>query len=150
MKRLKTFGKYLLCFIIFFVFSRVIIFIGLNNTYSNIDLKGSIPQGVSITSAKATSVNGEIKGKVSEELNAKYVKFNFYNDLDTLAGSYYIAPSELKDNSFEFYFKDNYIQSYSIELTDEKTEGIVQKEIFSAQQFGTPAILAALFILMFI
>ena len=76
MKRLKTFAMYILLIVLFYIFSRVIIFIGLNNTYNSINVKENIPDGISITSAKATSVNGEIKGKVSENLNSKYVKFN--------------------------------------------------------------------------
>ena len=125
------------------------IFIGLNSTYGDIELKGEIPQGVSISYAKATSVNGEINGKVTEELTSKYVKFNFYTDIDTLAGSYYITPSELKNNDFEFYFKLNYIESYSIELTDEKPE-IVSADSFSYEEFDSRVLLAALVLLIFI
>ena len=149
MKRLKTFAKYILWLVLFFVFSRVIIFIGLNNTYNSIDIKGDIPQGITINSAKSTSVNGEIEGSVSNELSSKYIKFNFYTDIDSLAGSYYITPSELENGNFEFYFKLNYIESYSIELTDEKPE-TVQLDSFSKQEFTGYAILSALFILMFI
>lgn len=149
MARLKTFGKYILLIVGFFFFSRILIFIGLNNTYDNIELKGSIPQGVLITSAKATSVNGEVKGKVSEELNSKYIKFNFYTDIDSLAGSYYITPSELENNNFEFYFKLNYIESYSVEVTDVKPEA-KHLELFSSEEFKGYALLSAFVILMFI
>ena len=124
MKRLKTFGKYILLVVGFFFFSRLLIFIGLNNTYDNIELRGTVPEGIIITSSKATSVNGEVKGKISENLDAKYVKFNFYTDIDSLAGSYYITPSELEDSNFEFYYKLKYIESYIIELTDEKPESV--------------------------
>ena len=149
MKRLKTFGKYLLIFVLFFVLSRVLIFIGLNNTYKNISLKASIPQGVSITSAKATSVNGEIKGKVSESFNSKYIKFNFYTDIDTLAGSYYVTTSELENGNFEFYFKLNHIKSYSVETTEEAPE-IVHLENFSLEQYKSHIVFAALLTLLFI
>ena len=71
MKRLKTYAIYILILVLFFVFSRILIFIGLNNTYKNIEIKQPIPEGLSISSAKATSVNGEVKGKISEELNSK-------------------------------------------------------------------------------
>lgn len=151
MKRMKTFATYLVVFILFFVLSRVLIFIGLNNTYNSIDLKGSVPEGVQITSAKATSVNGEIKGNVSlsDENSSKYVKFNFYSDIDSLAGSYYLTPSELENGNFEFYFKLNYIESYSIELTDEKPEP-VSLENFSSEQFKSTVILSSLILLMFL
>ncbi len=149
MKRLKTYAIYILILVLFFVFSRILIFIGLNNTYKNIEIKQPIPEGLSISSAKATSVNGEVKGKISEELNSKYVKFNFYTDIDTLAGSYYITPSELENGNFEFYFKLNYIKSYSIELTDEEPE-ILHSDSFSLQEFKGYLIVSALLALMFI
>lgn len=148
MSRLKTFGIYILLLVLFYIFSHVMIFIGLNNTYDNIDVIGTVPQGVSISSAKATAVNGEVKGSISEEINSKYIKFNFYTDINTLAGNYYITPSELKDNNFEFYFKLNYIESYSIELTDEKTE-IVSSEDFSSEEFSKALVLSAFFMLIF-
>lgn len=149
MSRLKTFGKYILLIAAFFFFSRILIFIGLNNTYDNINLVGTLPQGVSISSAKATAVNGEIKGTVSNEITEKYVKFNFYSDINTLAGSYYITPSELKDNTFEFYFKLNYIKSYSVELTDEKTETNVNLEDFSSEEFSKALLLSSFFMIIF-
>lgn len=149
MERLKTFGKYVLWLVLFYIFSHIIIFIGLNNTYNNIEIKGEIPQGVSISSAKATSVNGEVKGNISEGINSKYVKFNFYSDIDTLAGSYFITLSELENGNFEFYFKLNYIKSYSIEITDEKPEP-VHLDSFSLQEFKGYVLLSALVCLMFI
>ena len=150
MKRLKTFATYLIVFILFFVISRVLIFIGLNNTYNNIDLKSSVPEGISIRSAKATSVNGEIKGNISsEEISTKYVKFNFYTDIDSYAGSYYLTPAELENGNFEFYFKMNYIESYSVELTDENPE-IVVSDDFSSEEYKSHVIVAALVLLMFL
>lgn len=149
MKRLKTFAMYILLLVVFFIFSRVIIFIGLNNTYNSINLKESSPEGVTISSAMATSVNGEVKGHISEELNSKYIKFNFYSNIDTLMGSYYITPSELENGNFEFYFKLNYIESYSIEITDEKPEAL-HLDSFSVEEFKGYLILSAFVALMFI
>ena len=149
MKRLKTFGKYILLLVGFFFFSRFLIFIGLNNTYDNISLIGTVPEGVSITSSKATSVNGEVKGQISEEINSKYVKFNFYTDIGSLAGSYYITPSELENENFEFYYKLNYIEAYSVELTDEKPEP-VSLDNFSSTELKDYVILSAFVMLIFI
>lgn len=149
MKRLKTFGKYLLLLIVFFIFSRVLIFIGLNSTYGKISLKETAPEGVTISSAMATSVNGEVKGHISEEITSKYIKFNFYSDIDTLMGSYYITSSELENGNFEFYFKLNYIESYSIEATDEEPEAL-HLDSFSVEEFKGYLILSAFVALMFI
>lgn len=149
MKRLKTFGKYILLLVGFFFFSRILIFIGLNNTYDNINLIGGVPEGIVITSSKATSVNGEVKGQITEPIDTKYVKFNFYTDIGSLAGSYYLTPSELEDEDFEFYYKLNYIENYTIELTDEKAED-VHSENFSTSEFTGYVILSALVMLIFI
>lgn len=149
MKRLKTFGKYLLIFVLFFVLSRILIFIGLNTTYKNINLKDTVPQDVSISSAKATSVNGEIKGKVSQNFNSKYIKFNFYTGIDTLAGSYYVNTSELKNGEFEFYFKLNHVKFYSIEPTDQAPE-VLEFEDFSLEEYKPNILFAALLTLLFI
>ena len=149
MKRLKTFGKYILALVAFYIFSQVMIFIGLNTTYNSIDLKGNIPQGVSISSAQGTSVNGEIKGNISEELNSNYIKFNFYTNADTLAGSYYVNTSEIKNENFEFYFKLNYIDSYSVELTDEAPQ-VSSSDEFSLQEYKGNILFAALVALIFI
>ena len=149
MKRLKTFGKYILCLVLFYIFSHTLIFVGLNSTYRSIKLKGNIPENVSIKSAQATSVNGEIKGNVSQDINAKYIKFNFYTDIDTLAGSHYVNTSDLQNGQFEFYFKLNYIKSYSIELTDEAPE-TTSSENFSLEEYKSSILLAALVTLLFI
>lgn len=149
MKRLKTLGKYLLLLIAVFIISRILIFIGLNSTYGKISLKDAAPEGITISSAKATSVNGEIKGHISEKIDSKYVKFNLYSDLDTLMGSYYISPSELENGDFEFYFKFNYIESYSIELTNEDQPQLAL-DSFSTEEFKGYLLLSAFVALMFI
>lgn len=149
MKRLKTFGKYILALVAFYIFSQIMIFIGLNTTYNSIDLKGDLPQGVSIRSAQGTSVNGEIKGNVTEELSAKYIKFNFYTSANTLAGSYYVNTSEIRNGNFEFYYKLNYIDSYSVELTDNVPE-ISSSDEFSLQEYKGNILFAALVALIFI
>ncbi len=149
MKRLKTFATYILLFVLFFIFSRVIIFIGLNTSYNSIALKGTIPEGVSIKSSLATSVNGEVKGTISESLNSKYVKFNFYTDINTLAGSYYLSPTEFENENFEFYFKLNHVDSYSVEITDEAPEQVYTDD-FSLEQYKSTVLLSALILLCFI
>lgn len=149
MKTLKKFGKYVLCLVLFYILSHTLIFIGLNNTYRSIKVKGTIPENITIKSAQATSVNGEIKGNISGSVNSKYIKFNFYTNTDSFAGTHYVNTSDLQDGNFDFYFKLNYIKSYSIELTDEAPE-IASSENFSTEQFKSNIVLAALVALLFI
>lgn len=150
MKRLKTFAFYILILVTFFVLSRIIIFIGLNNTYSSITPKNSIPDGIEISYAKATSVNGKVTGKITGNFEEKYAKFNFYADTDSLAGTYYISISELTNNDFEFYFKLNYINSYSVELTNEAPPEESTSNNFSSTEYQGHILFAALIALMFI
>jgi len=76
--------------------------------------------------------------------------FNFYTDIDTLAGSYYITPSELENNNFEFYFKLNHIETYSLEATDEKPEISYSDNNFSLEKYKSHAVLAAIVALLFL
>ena len=133
MKRLKTFALYLFWLILFFAVSRVIIFIGLHSRYSNIPIKGDSVDGISITIAKATSVNGQIKGEISK---------------DTLEGSYYLNPHAFETKDFEFFFKLNYIDYYTIELTDEIPE-VINSSSFSTVEFESGILLAAILMLIF-
>lgn len=96
MDRLKTLGKYALWVILFFFFSNILIFIGLNSSYSNLSAGSSsgagrssvsgtgtdtgtgtgseagagdstIPPQVNVTQAQATAVNGRIRGNLSND-----------------------------------------------------------------------------------
>ena len=57
MDRLKTFRKYIIWIIAFFLFSTLISYIGLNAKYKNIESTGEMPGGVKINLSQATSVN---------------------------------------------------------------------------------------------
>lgn len=150
MKRLKTFALYLFWLILFFAVSRVIIFIGLHSRYSDIHLKGDSVEGISITSAKATSINGEIEGEFSKEFEEnQYIKLSFYTDQDTLEGSYYLNPASFETKDFELFFKLDYIDYYTLEITDEAPE-IVDSDTFSSVEFESSVLLAALLMLMFV
>lgn len=120
MNRIKTFAKYALILIGFYILSNILIFFGINTSYDNLSIKGTIPEQINITTASATLVNGKVKGSLSDTYNIsdKYIKFNFYTDTDSLACIKCLKVSELKNNEFSFYFKFNYIHSYSVELVD--------------------------------
>lgn len=121
MNRIKTFAKYALILILFYIFSNILIFFGINTNYDNLDVKGTIPEQVNITTASATLVNGKVKGYLSDtsSISDKYIKFNFYTDTDSLACIKCLKVSELKNKEFSFYFKYNYITSYSVEIVNE-------------------------------
>lgn len=154
MKRMKTFAKYVLLIIAFYIFSNILIFWGINTNYNKLNIKGSIPEQISITTASATLVNGKVKGFVSDidDISDKYIKFSFYSDTGSLACIKYIKVSELKDKKFDFYFKFNYIDSYSVELVDsiDETENIEQFEkYFSFKEYRKLKIAYWFVLLMF-
>lgn len=152
MKRMKTFGKYVLWIVLFYIFSNFLIFFGVNSTYKNINIKGTVPEQVKVNVAEATLVNGRIKGAItnSENISDKYVKLNFYSDTGSLAGIKYIKVSECENNNFEFYFRLNYIESYSVELVDEASDIEKYEEYFSWEEYRKFKIVYWFVLLMFI
>ena len=127
MDRLKRFLLYLIIGLAFFIFSDLLINIGLNTTYKKIEGKNNIEQ-IDITRAEATLVNGRIFGKLntqmSSELYKKYIKLDLYSENDILLGTKYIdiITFATNNNSFETYFKFQGVKRYEISLVDEKAE----------------------------
>ena len=82
MDRVKTLRKYAIWVILFYLFSSLFIYIGLNSRYKNIKSFGEIPNGVIINLAQTTAVNGRIFGEVKStednNLNGKYLKVDIF------------------------------------------------------------------------
>lgn len=139
MSRLKTFAIYVLIIVSFYIFSNILIFLGINTTYGNMQKKGTIPEKIDISIATSTLVNGEIRGTVldDDDISDKYIRFNFYNDNGNLAGVKYIKISDLKNDEFEFYFRLHYIKSYSVEIVDEAQDDYINMydEFFSYEEY---------------
>ena len=129
MDRMKTFFKYALCIVLFFIFSDIMININLEATYQNIGRKDNIQQ-VTIYQAEATKINGRIKGKVYNDSNNKitndYIKIDLYSERNNLLGSKYIDISNIRKDEtrdFEVYFKVQDVEYYEVKLVNEKVEG---------------------------
>lgn len=137
MSRLKTFGKYVLILVGFYILSNILIFFGINTNYDNLRVKGNLPERVTINTASATLVNGKIKGYLSntDYISDKYLKFDFYNNHDSLAGTKFLKISDLKNNEFKFYFKLHYIDSYSVEIVDEAQNADQFEKYFSFEEY---------------
>ena len=121
MSRIKTFFKYAVWVILFFIFSEIMININLETVYRNIGRKDNLPQ-VTIYQAQATKVNGRIKGTIKNQaenkIESKYIKVDFYSERDILLGTKYIDVSAMRENEtqdLELYF-------YEMSFTNEKTE----------------------------
>lgn len=126
MKRLKKFLMYLLIFVAFWIWSDLLIYVNLNSVYDTIHRRNYDVTQVSVSSAKATLVDGYVEGKVrnSEEnnLNGKYLKIDLYSSMNNVIGTKYIEIAGLRDNGtmdFDVHFKLQDIESYSISIVDE-------------------------------
>ena len=128
MSRMKTFFKYAMWVILFFIFSEIMININLETAYRNIGRKDNLPQ-VTIYQAQATKVNGRIKGTIKNQdenkIESKYIKVDFYSERDVLLGTKYIDVFAMRENEtqdLELYFKLQNVDYYEMSFTNEKTE----------------------------
>lgn len=128
MDRLKTFLKYILWIIAFFIFSNFLIYVGLNSTYRDMERMDNIEE-VEIYQAEATKVNGRIRGLVQninkENLEGKYIEIELYSKRDIFLGREYIKIENIeeKPQSFEILFKMQDVTSYKVSIVDKKEEG---------------------------
>lgn len=139
MDRLKTLRGYFINFIIFFLLSMLLIHIGLNTRYSNINSYGEIPGNVKIDLAQATSVNGRIFGKVTSsegnELEGKYLKVDIFSKSNNLIGTKYLKLENLNLNEpkkFAVYFQAENVKNYTIDVMDSSEE--LEKEVFRVSE----------------
>lgn len=133
MDRLATFRKYFLWFLGLFLLSTILIYIGLNARYKNISSLTTLPDGVKVNLAQATSVNGRILGEViskdERNLEDKYLKVNIYSKKDELVGTKYLKIQDTKNNEpkkFAVYFSAENIKSYTIDVLNDSEE--IEKE----------------------
>lgn len=124
MSRLKTFAKYAIWVILFFIFSELIINVGLNSSYKDMKRRDNISQ-VTVFQAQSTKVNGRIKGIInSQEISNKYIEIDLYSKRNVFLGKEYIEVNKEKENQvLELYFKTDDVSEYEIVLTDEKQTG---------------------------
>lgn len=129
MDRMKTFLKYALWIILFYIFSNLMMYLYVETTYQNIGRKDNLSQ-ITVYQAQATKINGRIKGKIYNDEKNKitntYLKIDLYSERDNYLGCKYIDVSNMRDNEtreFEMYFKIQDVDYYEISFTDEKEEG---------------------------
>ena len=133
MSRLATFRKYFLWFLGLFLLSTILIYIGLNARYKNIESLITLPDGVKMNLAQATSVNGRILGEVistnDRNLEGKYLKVNIFSKKDELVGTKYLKIQDTKINEpkkFAVYFSAENVKAYTIDVLDDSEE--IEKE----------------------
>ncbi len=129
MDRMKTFLKYALWLILFYIFSNLMIYLYVETTYQNIGRKDNLSQ-ITIYQAQATKINGRIKGTVynnsENKITNNYLRIDLYSERGNFLGSKYIDVSNMRDNEtreIEIYFKVQDVDYYEMKFTDEKEEG---------------------------
>lgn len=128
MSRLKTFGKYLLMLVGFYIFSSILIAGFISTNYDEMQEKiypdSSIT--VKIDEAKSTFVNGYVKGTItnttSADIQSKYIKIEFMSKNDNEILYKYLQIDELKageTKNFTINFEAEDIKSFNVKVTDE-------------------------------
>ena len=133
MSRMKTFFKYFLIVVLFYVFSNIMINAFFKMSYK--DMTGyqidASPVFVDVTEAKATKRNGYINGIVKNNTEAtvenKYLKVSMLSKNNNVLGEKYIKidkiePKELR--KFEVKFDYDNVKTFKIEMTDTKPEEV--------------------------
>ena len=129
MDRLKTFRKYVLWVVGFYILSTILIYIGLNSRYKNMTYSGELPGNVVIKLAQSTKVNGKIFGEIKSTeddiLNGKYIKVDIYTSKFSHAGTKYIKIENTEVNvpkKFAVYFTAENIEYYTVEIMEDSEE----------------------------
>lgn len=155
MDRVKTFAKYAIWLVLFWILSDILIYYGINSTYKAITPKWEQTNQISVNNAEATRVNGRINGIVTNSednnLSGKYLKVDLYSERGNLLGTNYLEIGNLdanKTKDFETYFKIQDVKSYNISVVDEKTEK-VQEESFMTEDMTKLGVLGLLTYMIF-
>ena len=142
MKRVKTLFKYVLWLVLFFIFSEIMINIGLNTIYNNIDAKSNLSQ-VNITRAEATHVDGRIYGNINLEENSaligNYLKVSLYSKRNVLLGIDYIKiekPENGNVQNIEEHFTYDDVEYYDLSIIDEAQKEKEVAEIMNQSLFS--------------
>ena len=128
MGRMKTFLKYLIIFLAFYLISNLLIEYCLRTNYETLASNNIETENydVKIQEAKTTNANGQISGEVSKKEGRtganNYLKIDFYNKRDQLMGTRYIDIRNLEvgeKKNFNVNFVYQGISRYTITTVDQ-------------------------------
>ena len=104
MSRLKTFGKYLLMFVAFYIFVTVASIGFIKGTYETMEqnVYSSEEIQIEVEEAKSTFVNGYVKGKLTNktdsDIHSKYVNINFLSKKGNVILTKYLDIDEVRSH----------------------------------------------------
>lgn len=133
MDRMKTFFKYFLLIIGFFIATFIIQFLAFKSMYVSIKdngiVAGTTDIMLDVTKIKATNVNGFINLNVTNNsensIKDKFIKIDLIDSQDLLAATKYVKLADIKKEesySYRVTFKANHIESYKISIVDKVPE----------------------------
>ena len=125
----RNLRRWLIWFILLFAFVTVGTYFAVKTMYTDIT-EYSIREGnpsITVNEAKATNVNGYIKGEVKNEsdseINAGYLCFLLFDENYELIGTEYIEIGSLsaeETKTYELKFKRDYIKHFYVLTIPEK------------------------------
>lgn len=157
MARMKTFLIYLLIFVAFFLFSTLLINLGMKSVYKEIK-EGKIFEQQStlqITEAQATYVNGYIEGiytnNTESKVEKKYIKLDLYSKRNVLLDTKYVKIENLdagKKQNFRMGFRAKEVYKFEASVVDEAENA--NEEQFKSIEMNKTMIFYAILLLCFI
>lgn len=125
MDRLKTFVKYALWALGLYIFTAILVFVGFNLNYKDIQCNNAMPEQISIEKAEVTSKSGRIYGYVSNikenNVNGKYIKVEIYNTDNEKDEIQYLKIDDVKygeKKMFKVFFKTDNAKYCDINIVD--------------------------------
>ena len=127
MDRMKTFFKYALLIVGFFILSLILeneLIMGMYGTITgNTNMSSNLGLDIQLEDSRATNINGYIRFKVKNTTGhftqKCYAKIDLYSKQDLLAATKYAEINNFRANEerkFELKFKANEISRYNIEI----------------------------------
>ena len=157
MDRMKTFGIYALCVILFFIFSNVMINVAIKATYmqigANILLQDNLK--IELDEARATYVNGYVEGSIKNigtNTENTYIKIDLYSKRNVLLGTKYVKVEDLKQNEerdFRMGFQFTDVDYCKLEIVKDIDEINVTQEQFTSTELRFAKLLATVIMLCY-
>ena len=129
----RNLRRWLIWFILVFAFVSIGSILAIKTMYHDIkkyEIQANNPT-VTVLEAKATNVNGYIRGEVKneeeEEIVEKYILFLLYDKNNELIGTEYLCIENLgigQIKTYELKFKRNNVDSFFVTIVDQKEDKI--------------------------
>ncbi len=137
MARMKVFLRYLIIFVLIYIIFDFFTYRYLVNSYKNIksyEIVAKAPE-VKIDEAKATAVNGYVKGTIQnntgEKIKYTNMKIDLYNSRGSNLETKYCKIENLGNNQtieFNVNFRANNISHIKVSFTNENVDEQINKE----------------------